>query len=90
METEFRPVPGYEGLYELSRDGRLFAVERKILQVDTVGRKFFKTIKRHEKAATVNGRGYRGFNLHKNNKQTCRLISTLLRETFGENIGSVT
>lgn len=81
---EFRPVPGYEGLYELSRDGRLFAVERTMLQEDSVGRKFTKTVKRHEKAVTVNGRGYRAFNLHKDNRQTCKLISSLLRETWGD------
>ena len=81
--NEFRPVPGYEGLYEISRDGRLFAVERTILQEDSVGRKFYKTIKRHEKTATTNGRGYPAFNLHKGNRQTCRLVSVLVRETFG-------
>lgn len=81
--NKFRPILGYEGLYEISRDGRLFAVERKILQEDSVGRKFYKTIKRHEKARTANGRGYPAFNLHKGNRQTCRLVSVLLRETFG-------
>lgn len=84
MEDEFKPVPGYEGLYEISRDGRLFSVERTMLQDDSVGRKFKRTVQRHEKAVTTNGRGYRAFNLHKNNRQTCRLISTLLRETWGE------
>lgn len=87
---ELRPVPGYEGLYEISRDGRLFAVERRVLQEDSVGRRFYKTIKRHEKAVTVNGRGYRAFNLHKDNRQTCRLIASLLRETFETDAGSVT
>jgi len=81
---EFRPVPGYEGLYEISRDGRLFAVERTILQLDSVGRKFFKTIKRHEKTMTTNSRGYRAFNLHRDNRQTCRLITTLLRDAWGK------
>lgn len=90
MADKFCPVPGYEGLYELSSDGRLFALERTILQEDSIGRKFTKTIKRHEKAVTVNGRGYRAFNLHKDNKQTCRLISALLRDTFGTDTGSVT
>lgn len=82
-ESEFKPVPGYEGLYELSRDGRLFAVERTMVQEDTLGRKFEKTIKRHEKAMTVNGRGYPAFNLNKDNKQTCRLVVVLMRATWG-------
>lgn len=82
-EGEFRPVPGYEDLYELSRDGRLFAMERTIVQEDTLGRKFEKTIKRHEKAVTVNGRGYPAFNLNKDNKQTCRLVAVLMRVTWG-------
>lgn len=60
---EFRPVLGYEGLYEISQNGRLFAVERTLFQDDELGRRFTKTIKRHEKAVTVNGRGYRAFNL---------------------------
>lgn len=81
-EDEFRPVLGYEGLYEISRDGRLFAVERTILQEDILGRKFLKTIKRHEKTETVNGKGYRAFNLHRDNKQTCRLITVLVREAW--------
>lgn len=82
MTEECRPVIGYEGLYEITRDGRLFAVERRVLQIDSVGRKFWKPIKRHEKAVTHNGRGYKAFNLHKDNKQTCRLISTLLRDAW--------
>jgi hypothetical protein len=80
---EFRAVPGYEGLYELTRDGRLFSVERRIFQDDSQGRRFYRLIKRREKSETVNGRGYRAFNLHKDNKQTCRLITSLLRDTFG-------
>lgn len=82
-ELGCRPVPGFEGLYEMSRDGRLFAVERVVLQEDSVGRRFYKRIRRHEKSVVVNGKGYRAFNLHKNNRQTCRLISTLLRDTWG-------
>jgi len=84
VETEeCKPIPGYEGLYEITKDGRLFAVERRMLQVDSAGRKFWKTVKRHEKSIIVNGRGYRAFNLHKDNRQTCRLISVLLREAWG-------
>lgn len=87
IHEEFRPVRGYEGLYEISRDGRLFAVERTIRQVDSVGRSFLKTIKRHEKTMGVNGRGYRAFNLNKDNKQTCRLVNVLVRETWGNAAG---
>ncbi|WP_291869612.1 NUMOD4 domain-containing protein [Bradyrhizobium sp.] len=80
---EYRAVPGYEGLYELTPDGRLFSVERKILQEDSDGRKFYRLIKRRQKAVTANGRGYKAYNLHKDNRQTCRLISTLIRDTYG-------
>lgn len=84
MSQEFRPVAGYEGLYEISRDGRLFAVERTIFQDDSNGRRFFKTIPRHEKKQTANARGYPSFNLNRDNKQTCRLVNALVRETWGD------
>ncbi len=48
-----------------------------------------KTIKRHEKTRTVNGRGYQAFNLHKNNRQTCKLVKTLLLETWGVTNGEI-
>jgi hypothetical protein len=83
-EEEFRPVPGYEGLYEISRDGRVFAVERTIIQDDVLGRRFSKTIKRHEKVAVPNGKGYMAFNLNRDNRQTCRLVNALLREAWSE------
>lgn len=83
-DIECRPVAGYEGLYEISKDGRLFAVERTIFQDDSEGRRFFKTIKRHEKAPGINGRGYRSFNLHRDNRQTCRLVDVLVREAWGD------
>jgi hypothetical protein len=82
--AEFRPVVGFEGLYEISRDGRLFAVQRTIVQKDAAGRNFKKTIKRHQKVETENGKGYRAYNLHKDNRQTCRLITVLVRESWGE------
>ena len=80
---EFRPVKGYDGLYEISADGRLFAVERTVFQDDSTGRRFFKTIKRHEKVQTTNARGYPAFNLHKDNRQTCRLVRVLVEEAWG-------
>ena len=84
--SEFKPVPGYEGLYEISRDGVLFAVEKTVHQDDSLGRRFKKTIKRHQKVQTKNGRGYAAFNLHKNNKQTCRLVRVLIEETWGDKL----
>ena len=80
---EFRPIPGFEGLYELDREGRCFSVERDILQDDDLGRKFIKHRKRLQKTLTFNGSHYPAYNLHKNNRQTCRVLSKLMRETWG-------
>jgi hypothetical protein len=83
-EPDVRPVPGYEDRYEITQCGRLFAKERTIVQDDVLGRTFVKTIKRHEKVRTVNGRGYPAFNLNKDGKQSCRLVHILVREAWGQ------
>lgn len=83
-EDEFRPIPGYEGLYELDRSGHLWAVERILLQQDSVGRCFQKTIPRHLKFTTINGNGYVAYNVHKNGKQTIRCLGKLMRDVWGE------
>lgn len=35
--TEWRPIPGYEGLYEVSDDGQVRSLERKVFRLDKWG-----------------------------------------------------
>lgn len=59
----FKPVKGYEGLYEVSEDGRV----RSISKIDRIGR--LKTGKM--KSACDNGTGYLVVNLKVDGKSNC-------------------
>lgn len=71
---EWKPVKDYEGLYEVSSDGRVRSLDR----LDRLGRKVAGRIRRHSLA----GRGYPHMPLHKDQKQTGKYIHRLVAEAF--------
>lgn len=71
---EWRPVFGYEGLYEICRDGRVRTVTRK----DTIGRE----IKQHLVASRIGRNGYPEIWARKDGKTKHLTIHRALLEAF--------
>jgi len=64
----FVPIKGYEGLYEISNDGRVKSLERKSICRSRMGRSFTRTIKEKILAFTVMPKGYITVHLSKTQK----------------------
>ena len=69
----FKPIPGYEGIYEVSNLGNVKSLER----INAIGRKQKERILKPR--AT---RGYYGISLYKDNKSKSRTIHQLVAEAF--------
>ena len=74
----WRPVKGYEGLYEVSNLGRVKSVERTVFYKD--GRTYMH--KGQIMTGSDNGKGYRVVSLRTGNKRTDKLIHRLVAEAF--------
>ncbi len=73
-----KPVKGYEGLYEVDHEGRVFSLQRVVLQSDGKKRK----VKGMELIPNKNKTGYYTFNLCKNNVHTSFLAHRLVAFAF--------
>ena len=81
MIEEWRPIEGYEGLYEVSNLGRVRSVDRYV--IDSLGhRKFYKG-----KVLSIvkNKNGYLLINLYCNEKNKKCLVHRLVAEAFVSN-----
>lgn len=75
QHIEFTPIPGYEGLYAISRDGQVLRESRKMVFADSVGTIPAKILKRvNTKVPTMI--------LTKSGKHTHWKINELLERTF--------
>lgn len=74
----WKAIPGYEGLYEVSNQGRVKSLARTVHQVDGRVRRFKETIK----ACPITGMGYRTVMLYKDNKGSQRHVHRLVLESF--------
>ena len=82
MMEEWRPVVGYEGLYEVSNTGQVRSVGR--YYINSLGKKFF--LKGKTLSLSDNGRGYLRTNLTKDNKTLSKYIHRLVAEAFILNV----
>lgn len=82
MTEEWRPVVGYEGLYEVSNTGQVRSVGR--YYVNSLGKRFF--LKGKILSLSDNGRGYLRTNLTKDKKTTAKYIHRLVAEAFILNV----
>lgn len=80
MHEEWRPVKGFEELYEISNTGKVRSLERII--TDKSGKRT-RTFKGKELKNICANTGYHHVSLHKNNKRvTRRQVQTLVAEAF--------
>lgn len=70
-------VPGYEGRYKASPDGKIFAVDRRVAAGHG-----FRTAYGHELKQTFQNSGYLTVGLHKNCKFKRFLVHRIIVETF--------
>lgn len=77
----WKPIKGYEGLYEISNFGNVKSLDRLVICKD--GRKL--PIKGKNKTVYKNKKGYLQVNLYKNNKLMHKQIHRLIAESFIEN-----
>jgi hypothetical protein len=78
MQEVWRPVVGYEGLYEVSDQGRVRSLPRSVLSVDGKVRRFpGKVLK-----GCVGSHGYLCLNLCKGGAPKAHLVHALVAEAF--------
>lgn len=76
-KSEWRPVPGYEGLFEVSDDGRVRSITRVIKS--GLGK---RTLKGRELKPSTHAKGYKLVSLRANNKRRSTAIHILVAEAF--------
>ena len=74
--NERRPIAGYEGLYEIDRDGRVYSLERTIINI--------REYVQQEKivAYNLNAKGYLRVALWKDSQRRQHLVHRLVALTF--------
>lgn len=75
---EWRPVPGYEGIYEITASGRVRSVDRTI--TDSVGHEYLR--QGAEKVVSVRDTGYYGVCLSREGKNRIHKVHRLIYEAF--------
>lgn len=81
MNEEWKPVIGYEGLYEVSNMGRIKSLERTIW----TGRGYYQTLPERIMKLRKSNRGYLYVFLHKEGKIKYCTIHKLVAQAFCEN-----
>lgn len=83
MEEHWKTIGGYEGLYEVSDQGRIRSVDRYVINPKTGKRDFYRkgTIRRLEKAHD----GYRRIALNKDGKVKRYFVHRLVLDAFHPN-----
>lgn len=76
-----RPVPGYEGYYEVDNLGRVFSVDR-IIHVNDNGRIYDKPIHGAVLKQTNHSKGYKTVSLTKNGKTTQEYVHRIVASAF--------
>lgn len=77
-EEVFKPIKGYEGIYEISNLGRVKSLERTIVKDDGIN----QTFKERILIQTVNSKGYASVGLCKNKRRKTHTIHKLVAMAF--------
>lgn len=85
MQEIWRPIPGYEGLYEVSNTGQVRALDRVVRS--RWGTE--KPIKGGLKAFAKNSQGYKSVHLHLNGKMASFYVHRLVASVYLQNPNSL-
>lgn len=81
MTCEWRPVVGFEGLYEVSSDGQIRGLDRVI--INPIHGKLVRQVRRgFVMAQRTNYKGYKTVNLHKNGRAHQAIVHRVILEAF--------
>ena len=78
----WKPIPNYEGMYEVSNYGRVRSCDREVKFKNKRGTEITMFCKGRELAARMRGNGYLYVDLWKRNKGTPFTVHTLVLEAF--------
>ena len=82
MSEEWRPVVGFEGLYEVSDLGRVRSLERTVWSRTRDGKPLPRVQPAHVLAQAPHRAGYRMAHLYKEGTRTARTVHTLVADAF--------
>ena len=81
MTEIWKPIKGYEGLYEVSSMGRIKSIERKVYNPGVLGNGCYRTVPEKIRKPNIM-KGYHCISLIKNNKYKVYRIHRLVIEHF--------
>lgn len=84
MKEIYKPIKGYEDLYEISNMGNVKSKDR-IINCTYKGKPITKNLKGKQIVPHISSSGYYCVGLHKDNKITSKYIHRLVAETFINN-----
>lgn len=82
MSANWRPVPGFEGRYEVSNEGQVASVPFRQRYVLRNGKEGFRTTKRRVLAQQLINSGYSIVHLHLNNQRTAATVHRIVAKVF--------
>lgn len=87
MSEELTPIKGYEGIYSIMRDGKIWVYDRIVNTINGYGKKMVKrTIKAKWLNPTRDKDGYLTLSLTKNGKLKSKKVHRLVAQTFIPNL----
>lgn len=81
-EEEWRPVDGFEGIYEVSSTGKVMSLARTIVKHSKNGGCYTQTREGKQLKAHDDGRGYMHIRLYKNNRTYNTKVHRLVADAF--------
>ena len=85
MSEQWKPIPGYEGWYEISDLGNIRSLDREIVQLSKSGGLIRRRIKGCMVEPTDNGHGYLIVGLRKNQSRKNFYVHRLVADIFLDN-----
>lgn len=82
MTAAWKPIPGFEGRYEISSEGQVASVPFQQRYVLRNGKEAFRTTKRRVVAQQMINSGYYIVHLHLNNQRTAATVHRLVAKVF--------
>lgn len=78
-DIEWRPIPGFSGMYQASTDGRVRSVNRSVVRTDQRTRRLVGRVLKQQIDSTT---GYPKVALYRDGRPTHRYVHALIAETY--------